>query len=138
MWLSPAAVTRIRELELALRESVPREVYQASLARIAELERREAATLAEHARQLRWYGSMLLRRAGSMALPPTPEEKAEAQQHVEPPAVSETQIAQAEAIVEEGYRVNASREEIEKAVRESVPGITEDVIAEALRRDKRL
>jgi len=161
MWLSQSALDRIRELELALKESVSREVYQASLARIAELERqttdlhvlyqaeRESvesrllgriaeveerldAQRAEHARQVRWLVSMRLRRAGSLPLPATPEEKAEAKQDEKPLPPSDVSLGQIEAIVVEGKRLGMGREQIEQAVRDAVPGVTEETIAAAL------
>lgn len=128
MWLSRSALERIRELELALRDSVPGDVYRASLARTAEVEGRLDEERKEHARQVRWFSSMLLRRAGSMALPPTPEEKAEAVKNEPPPVPSDTAIAQAEAIFAEGKRVDAGHEQILEALR-AVPGMTEEAVA---------
>ena len=103
MWVSQSALERIRELELALRESVSREVYEASLARIAELERRND-----------WAMDMLLRRGQSYPVPPLQPEGP--QPEPEPPAPSDTALAQAEAIVAEGKRLKMGREEIEQAI----------------------
>lgn len=120
MWLGQSALERIRELELALKESVSRDVYERSLARIAELERRND-----------WAMDMLLRRGGSLPVPELKPEGASPPQP-EPPAFTETQMAQAEAVVEEGRRLDMGRQEIENALRVSVPGITEDAIAQAI------
>jgi hypothetical protein len=120
MWLSQSALDRIRELELALRESVSRDVYERSLARIAELERRND-----------WAMSMLLRRAGSLPVPDVPTEAALPPQ-TDVPAFTETQMAQAEAVVEYAREHDLGRQETEQALRTSIPGITEEAIAQAI------
>ncbi len=124
MWLGQSALERIRELEASLKDSVPGDVYRASLARIAELERR-----------VDWQSDMLLRRGGSM---PVPELKSEGVEPPppEPPAFTETRMAQAEAVVEYGRAHDLGRQQIEEALRVSVPGITEEAITEAVNRGR--
>jgi hypothetical protein len=120
MWMSQSAIERIRELEALLRDSVPGEVYKASLARIAELERR-----------VDWQSDVILLKAGRQPLPPEKSQGApEAQAEV--PAITETQLAQAEAVVEEARRLDMGRQETEQALRTSIPGITEEAIAAAI------
>lgn len=117
MWLSQSALDRIRELELALRDSVPGDVYERSLARIADLERR-----------VDWQSDMLLRRGQTYPLPAV---KAEGEKPAQvQPAIPETAIWQAEAIRQAGKEANASQEEIETAIREQT-GYSARELAEA-------
>lgn len=105
MWISQSSLERIRELEKRLEESVPRAVYTEALTRITELERR-----------VDWQADMLLRRGKTLPLPEKqPEQPTDEPQPIA--QVTETVIAQRDAIVAEGRRRGASQREIEEAVR---------------------
>jgi hypothetical protein len=119
MWLSEAAVQRIRELELRLQASVPRADHESALARIADLERR-----------CDWQCDMLLRRGQSMPLPPVKGEPPPEQPTIN--RISESDIAKAEAIRAEGVRLGAQGDEIEAAVRRAT-GWSYEEIAKAVR-----
>lgn len=118
MWLSESTLQRIRELEQRLMDSVPRAVYDVSLARIAELERR-----------VDWQSDMLLRRGQTLPLPPVRGEE----KPPEPPArlPSDTDIAKAEAIRQAGQAMNKSKQEIGEAIRQQL-GWTEEDLARAI------
>lgn len=109
-WLSKAGLERIRELEQRLLESVPRADYDKALARIADLEKR-----------VDWQADMLLRRGGSLPLP----QKSEAPPtEAQPATPDEADVARAQAIVDEGRRLNLQQDEILAGVRDAVPSIS--------------
>lgn len=116
MWLTPAALSRIRELEAKLADSVTVAVYQRALERISELEARN-----EH------QADMLLRRAQTYPMPKdAPAQATEPMRSVP----DQTAIAQAEAIREEGRRTGAQKDEIDAAIKAQT-GWTAEEIARA-------
>jgi hypothetical protein len=118
-FVSSASMERIRELENLLRESVPVSLYNQAQARIAVLERR-----------VDWQADMLLRRGQSLPLPPEREEKPKDSDA--PPTLSESELAWAQTVIDEGKRLGRSAEEIEDALRQSVGNVTERDIARAI------
>lgn len=116
-WISGASLSRIRELEDALKDSVPRAIHDVALARIDELNRR-----------VDWQCDMLLRSSQSLPLPP----KAEPRKVEVQPRISENDKAKARVVIEQGKLMNLPEQEIVEAVQSVVSGWTEADIAAAI------
>ena len=99
--------------------------------RVDKLEAMLEVERAENRRVERHWGDMILRRGGSLPVPAAVSEAAPPPRP-EPPVLTETQMAQAEAVVEYGRAQGFGRQQIEDAVRVSVPGITNEAIAAAI------
>src|SRR5688572_7421922 len=117
MWVTERALERIRELEAQVRESVPKNVYDSLLARIAEQERR-----------IDWQSDMLLRASQSLPLPPA-REKAKPEPE---PRISDGDREKARVVIEQGKALGLPTQEIIEAVQRTVGNWTEADVAAAI------
>lgn len=97
--------------------------------RIETLETLLANERAENRRVERHWGDMILRRGGSLPVPPLPVEKPPTD---EKPALSESDRVKVQAVVQHGRSMNLPQTEITEAVQGLHLGLTEAEITAAI------
>jgi hypothetical protein len=115
----------IPELTAGLTKVFDRSEINYLRGRVIELERQLEAERTENRRTERWCLNMLMRRAATHPVPP---QKAETQEPQPVKQVTDTDIAQFEAIRNEGLRSGAGPQEIADAVRIQTGWSEQDIV----------
>lgn len=108
---------------------VSRGEYDRLWDRIRDLESDLKDERAANRRREEWAIDMLMRRGGTFPVPPLKSEQTERPTPAR--QITETDLAKAEALRQEGQRLGRSPDEINKAI-ELETGWTEEVIAKAI------